>query len=234
MNLDGKVAIISGASGGLGQTVSRVFFEAGAGVVLVGTRPDAVQALAAELGTERTLPLVADLTEPPEAEHVVADTLARFGRVDILLNLAGGFAGGSPVSETNVNLLHQMFNINLFTAYNLSRAAVKPMIAQKWGRIVNTASRDALQGRANFSAYAMSKAALLRLTESMAAEVKPHNITVNAILPGAIDTRANREVMPKANFSKWVQPTTIATTLLWLVDEQTATTGAAIPLFEEV
>ena len=234
MNLDGKVAIISGASGGLGQTVSRQFFEAGAGVVLVGTRPDAVQALAAKLGTERTLPLVADLTEPPEAEHVVADTLARFGRVDILLNLAGGFAGGSPVSETNVNLLHQMFNINLFTAYNLSRAAVKPMMAQKWGRIVNTASRDALQGRANFSAYAMSKAALLRLTESMAAEVKAHNITVNAILPGAIDTRANREAMPNANFSKWVQPTTIAKTLLWLVDENTATSGAAIPLFEEI
>ena len=234
MNLDGKVAIISGASGGLGRTVSRQFFEAGAGVVLVGTRPDAVQALAAKLGTERTLPLVADLTEPPEAEHVVADTLARFGRVDILLNLAGGFAGGSPVSETNVNLLHQMFNINLFTAYNLSRAAVKPMMTQKWGRIVNTASRDALQGRANFSAYAMSKAALLRLTESMAAEVKAHNITVNAILPGAIDTRANREAMPNANFSKWVQPTTIAKTLLWLVDENTATTGAAIPLFEEI
>ena len=234
MNLDGKVVIISGASGGLGQTVSRLFFEAGAGVALVGTRADAVQALAAELGTERTLPLVADLTEPPEAEHVVADTLVRFGRVDILLNLAGGFAGGNPVSETTVNLLHQMLNINLFTAYNLSRAAVKPMIAQKWGRIVNTASRDALQGRANFSAYAMSKAALLRLTESMAAEVKPHNITVNAILPGAIDTEANREAMPKANFSKWVQPATIAKTLMWLVDENTATTGAAIPLFEEI
>ena len=148
--------------------------------------------------------------------------------------LAGGFAGGNPVSETTVNLLHQMLNINLFTAYNLSRAAVKPMIAQKWGRIVNTASRDALQGRANFSAYAMSKAALVRLTESMAAEVKAHNITVNAILPGAIDTEANREAMPKANFSKWVQPATIAKTLMWLVDENTATTGAAIPLFEEI
>ena len=226
----GNVVIISGASGGLGQTVSRVFHGQDASVVLVGSRLDGVQTLADELG-DRTLPLVANLIDPAEAEHVVQSTLDHFGRVDILLNLAGGFAGGQPVSTSPADELDRMLDINLRTAYNLSKAAVKPMMEQRWGRIVNVGSRDALKGRAKFSAYAMSKAAVLRLTESMAAEVKSYGITVNAILPGAIDTDANRKSMPDADFSKWVKPQTIAETLLFLTRNDTAINGAAIPLY---
>ena len=231
MDINQTVTIISGASGGLGQVVSRVFYEAGASVVLIGSRPEGVQTLADELGFERVLPVAADLVDPADAEAVVSAALGRFGRVDILLNLAGGFTGGKPVSESSDDVLDKMLNVNLRTAYNLSRAAVKPMIEQKWGRIVNIASRDALRGRANYSAYAMSKAAILRLTESMAAEVKDYGITVNAILPGAIDTEANRQSMPQADFSKWVKPITIANTLLFLVGEDTAINGAGIPLY---
>ena len=161
----------------------------------------------------------------------VQATLRQFGRVDILLNLAGGFGGGQPVSESSDDELNKMFNINLRTTYNLSRAALKPMIAQNWGRIVNTGSRDALHGRANYSAYAISKAAVLRLTESLAAELKDYNITVNAILPGTIDTEANRQSMPTADFSKWVKPAIIADTLLFLVQEETAINGATIPVY---
>jgi NAD(P)-dependent dehydrogenase (short-subunit alcohol dehydrogenase family) len=231
MSLENKVTIISGASGGLGSVVSRRFYEAGARVVLIGSRPAGVEALAAELGQERTLPVAANLVDPAGAEQVVNATLNRFGRVDILLNLAGGFGGGKPVSETETDILTQMFDINVRTTYNLCRAAVKPMIAQNWGRIVNTGSRDAHQGRAKFSEYAMSKAAVLRLTESLAAEVKGYNITVNAILPGTIDTGANRQSMPKADFSKWVKPATIAATLLFLVQDDTAINGASIPVY---
>lgn len=234
MSIDQKVVIISGAGGGLGQTVSRVFYKAGAGVVLVGSKLESVQPLADELGHERVLPVAANLAKPTEAESVVAATLEHFGRVDIVLNLAGGFAGGVPVSQSGGDDLADMLNINLHTCYNLSKAAVKPMIDQQWGRIVNTASRDALQGRANYSAYAISKAAVLRLTEAMAAEVKPYNITVNAILPGTIDTKANRQAMPKADFNKWVKPATIAETLLFLVGSGTAITGAGIPLYEQI
>jgi NAD(P)-dependent dehydrogenase (short-subunit alcohol dehydrogenase family) len=231
MSVDKKVTIISGASGGLGQSVSRIFHKAGARVVIVGSHQEKVQALADELGHERTLPMAANLVDPAEAEAVVATTLERFGRVDVLLNLTGGFTGGTPVSESSDDDLNKMLDINLRTTYNLSRAAVKPMIAQKWGRIVNTGSRDALQGRANYSAYAISKAAVLRLTESMASEVKAHSITVNAILPGMIDTEANRQAMPKADYSKWVKPATIAETLLFLVRDDTAISGASIPLY---
>jgi NAD(P)-dependent dehydrogenase (short-subunit alcohol dehydrogenase family) len=234
MRLKDKVVIISGASGGLGQGVTRLFVAQGAKVVLVGSRLEKVERLANALDSSNTLSLAADLTVPTEAERVVSTTLDTYSRVDILLNLAGGFTGGVPVHETDNTDLQKMLNINLYTTYNLCRAAVKPMIAQQWGRIVNTASRDALKGRAKFSAYAISKAAVLRLTEALAEEVKDYNVTVNAILPGIIDTEANRKVMPKANFEKWVKPTTIAETLLFLVSENSAITGAAIPLFEQV
>jgi NAD(P)-dependent dehydrogenase (short-subunit alcohol dehydrogenase family) len=225
-----RVALISGAGGGLGQIVSRVFHQTGHKVVLAGSRLEAVQSLAGTFGND-ALPLAANLVDPAEAERVAQAALNHFGRVDILLNLAGGFSGGQPVSETPADELDRMLNINLRTAYNLSKAAVGPMMSQKWGRIVNVGSRDALQGRANFSAYAISKAAVLRLTESMAAEVKEYGITVNAILPGTIDTESNRQSMPNVDFSKWIKPETIAQTLLFLTREDTAINGAAIPLY---
>lgn len=232
MSVDSKVTIISGASGGLGGTVSRMFYDAGAKVVLLGARLAGVQELAAELGQDRILPLAADLSDPAGAEEVVQAALAHFGRVDILLNLAGGFGGGKPVSGSPADDLNKMLDLNLRTAYNLSQAAVKPMIAQQWGRIINVASRDALRGRPNYSAYAISKGAVLRLTESMAAEVQNDFITVNAILPGTIDTEANRKNSPDADFSKWVKPTEIAATLLFLASEGAAAiNGAAIPLY---
>lgn len=231
MALPEKVAIISGASGGLGTVVSRTFFEAGAKVVLVGSRPERVQPLANQFGLARALPVAANLVDPAGADAVVRAALDRFGRVDILLNLAGGFAGGVPVSDSRDDDLDKMLNLNLKTTYNLCRAAVKPMMAQNWGRIINTASRDALHGRANYSAYSISKAAVLRLTESMAAELKDYDITVNAILPGTIDTEANRRSMPRADFSKWVKPATIAEALLLLVQCGTPINGAGIPMY---
>ncbi|NJN96680.1 MAG: SDR family NAD(P)-dependent oxidoreductase [Anaerolineales bacterium] len=233
MSIENKVTIISGASGGLGGTVSRAFYEAGATLVLLGSQLAGVQELAASLGSsERILPLAANLTDPAGGEEIVQATLARFGRVDILLNLAGGFSGGKPVSDSTDDDLNKMLDINLRTAYNLSRAAVKPMLAQKGGRIINVGSRDALHGRPKYSAYAISKAAVLRLTESMAAEVQDYGITVNAILPGTIDTEANRKNIPDADFSKWVKPAEIAATLLFLSgDGAAAINGAAIPLY---
>lgn len=232
MSLENKIAIISGASGGLGGVVSRAFYEAGATLVLLGSRLAGVQELAAELGQEQILPLAANLSDPAGAEEVVTATLSHFGRVDILLNLAGGFGGGKPVSDSADDDLNKMLDLNLRTAYNISRAAVKPMIAQKWGRIVNVASRDALHGRPNYSAYAISKAGVLRLTESMAAEAQDYYITVNAIIPGKIDTEANRKNSPDADFSKWVKPAEIAATLLFLASEEAAAiNGAAIPLY---
>ncbi len=231
-HIEGRVTIISGASGGLGTVVSRKFYEAGASLILVGSRLAGVETLAGQLGPERCLALAANLADPAEAGRVVAAALDRFNRVDILLNLAGGFGGGTPVSESDGDDLDRMLVLNLRTAYNLSRAAVGVMMAQQWGRIVNVGSRDALRGRARYSAYAISKAAVLRLTESMAAEVQAYTVTVNAILPGTIDTPANRQDSPTADFSKWVQPAEIAEVLLFLAgDSSQAINGASIPVY---
>jgi NAD(P)-dependent dehydrogenase (short-subunit alcohol dehydrogenase family) len=234
MTIEQRVAIISGANGGLGTTVSRTFHGAGAKVVLVGTQEERVKPLADELGEGRALPVGADLNDPAAAEAVVQAALDRFGRVDILLNLAGGFAGGTPVSNSSEDDLKAMLDLNLYTAYNLSRAAIKPMMTQQWGRIVNVGSRDALLARANYSAYAISKAAVVRLTESMAAELKPYNIAVNVILPGAMDTEANSKSMPNADVSKLVKPATVAETLIFLCGEHLAISGASLPLFEQI
>jgi NAD(P)-dependent dehydrogenase (short-subunit alcohol dehydrogenase family) len=233
ISLNQKIAIISGASGGLGQTVSQMFHQAGAKLVLLGSRPSSVQPLADDLGGDAVLPLGADLTNPAEAERVVAAAIERFGRVDILLNLAGGFTGGDSVAGSDPATLQKMLDMNLWTAYNLCRAAMPSMLEQQWGRIVNVGARDALAGRANYSAYGISKAGVLRLTESLAAEGKKRNVTVNAVLPGAIDTAANRQAMPNADFSKWVRPETIGHTLLFLCRSNTAITGAAIPMYEQ-
>lgn len=234
MKLENRVTIISGATGGLGPTVSEVFYKAGASVVLIGSRLDKVQPLAESLGGERALPVAANLVDPAGAEAVVTAAVERFGRVDILLNLAGGFAGGTPFSQSSGDELNQMFDINFRTAYNMCRAVLKPMIAQQWGRIINVGSRDALHARANYSAYAISKAAVLRLTEALADEVKQDHITVNAIIPGTIDTEANRRATPEADTAHWVKPITIAETLLFLVQDNTAINGAAIPLYEQI
>lgn len=230
VSVEDKITIISGASGGLGQTVSEMFYQAGAKVVLVGNTLDKVQEIANTMEPSRALPLAADLTAADGAEAVVGAVLDKFGRVDILLNLAGGFAGGTPIHESDDSDLDKMMALNLRTAYNMSRAAVKPMIEQQWGRIVNIASRDALQGRAKFSAYGISKAAVLRLTELMAAEVKPYNVIVNALIPTAIDTEANRKAMPNTDPNKWLKPATIAKTLLFLSSDDLAIYGAGIPL----
>jgi NAD(P)-dependent dehydrogenase (short-subunit alcohol dehydrogenase family) len=162
---------------------------------------------------------------------VVAAAQERFGRVDILLNITGGFAGGQPVSETPLDVLDRMLDLNLRTTYNMCRAVLPAMMAQKWGRIVNVGSRDALAGRANYSAYAISKAGVLRLTESIAAEGKHYNISVNIILPGTIDTPANRRATPDADFSKWVKPAEIAEVLLFLAGENNLINGASIPVY---
>ena len=230
VSVEDKITIISGASGGLGQTVSDMFYQAGAKVVLVGSTLDKVQALADAMEPSRALPLAADLIAADGADAVVGATLNKFGRIDILLNLAGGFAGGTPVHESDGSDLDKMLALNLRTAYNMSRAAVKPMIEQQWGRIVNIGSRDALQGRAKYSAYGISKAAVLRLTESMAAEVKPYNVIVNALILTAIDTEANRKAMPNTDPNKWLKPATIAKTLLFLSSDDIAIYGAGIPL----
>jgi NAD(P)-dependent dehydrogenase (short-subunit alcohol dehydrogenase family) len=173
-----------------------------------------------------------ELTDPTAVGGLVKRTVATHGRVDVLLNLAGGFTGGKPLVETPVADLEHLFATNVKTVYVCAQAVLPAMIKQRWGRIVNVSARPALIGGANVAAYASTKAGVAALTRALADEVRDHGITVNAIAPSTIDTPANRAAMPQADPSRWVKPEEIAATLVFLAsDAAAATSGAIIPVY---
>lgn len=235
-NFSGQVVIVSGAAGNLGRAVVTAFAEAGALLVPVdhhtGRLAAAFPALAAG---PHLLAEGVDAANPEDAEHLVAQVVGRFGRVDILVNAAGGFAGGRPVHEAALGEWDQMLHLNLRTALVMSHAITPPMIAQGHGRIIHVGSKSGVQGSANVAAYAAAKSALATLTESQAAELKGKGITVNIVLPSTIDTPENRQAMPKADPAKWVRPQSLAGVILFLASELAADiTGAAIPVYGRV
>jgi NAD(P)-dependent dehydrogenase (short-subunit alcohol dehydrogenase family) len=214
--------IITGAGGGLGTAVCRAFLERGAQVI----------------GVKRSWPeampfptISADLTTAEGCTAMVEGALKQ-GPIDALVHLVGGFSGGSPIAETSDETWDLMMNINVRGAFLAMRAVLKPMMEAKRGRIVAVGSRAGVEALPNFAAYAISKAALVALVKNVAAETKDSGVTANAVLPSTIDTPANRKAMPKADFSKWVSPESIAKLLAWLVSEDAAdVSGAIIPIY---
>jgi NAD(P)-dependent dehydrogenase (short-subunit alcohol dehydrogenase family) len=154
------------------------------------------------------------------------------GPIDALVHLVGGFAGGSPVAETTDETWDSMMNVNLRAAFCCIRAALKPMHAAGRGRIVAIGTRMAVEPSPNFAAYAVSKAALVALIKTVAAEGQKFRVTANVVLPSIIDTPPNRAAMPKADFSSWVAPQSIAKLLVFLASDAAAdTSGAVIPIY---
>ena len=173
-----------------------------------------------------------DLTKPESLAKLVEQTLAKFARVDVLVNTVGGYRGGKPVHESDLTDWDSLFNLNVLTTLLCCRAVIPQMLRQQSGKIINVASRDGLHGSAGYAAYSASKAAVLRLTESLAAELKTSNINVNCIMPGTIDTPQNRAAVPNGDFSKWVEPTAIAEVIAFLAsDASRAIHGAALPVY---
>jgi NAD(P)-dependent dehydrogenase (short-subunit alcohol dehydrogenase family) len=163
---------------------------------------------------------------------LVAESFKRYGRIDVLADTVGGYRAGTPVHETSPSQWDEMMALNARTAFLISRAVIPTMLDQGSGRIILTAARNALRGGANAAAYAASKAAVARLTESLAAEVKHRGINVNCVLPGTIDTDRNRGVIPYADPGHWVRPGDIAAIFVFLAsDAATAIHGALIPAY---
>jgi NAD(P)-dependent dehydrogenase (short-subunit alcohol dehydrogenase family) len=228
------VVLVTGASGNLGNAVARAFGQAGARLVLVDRSPDRLPELFPELAgsPDHFLATGADLTDADDTARMVEAALARFGRIDVLANTVGGYRAGTPVHETTLETWEFMLALNARTAFAASRAVVPAMLEQGAGKIVHTASRAALQGGRNAVAYSISKSAVVRLVESLAAELKDKGINANCVMPGTIDTPENREAMPKADHSKWVPPEAIADVFLFLASEAArAIHGAAIPVY---
>jgi 3-oxoacyl-[acyl-carrier protein] reductase len=222
--MDGKVVVVTGASGALGKVVAEVALARGARVAGVDHAASQIPATAnrIELGG-------VDLTDAAQAKKAIDAVVAHFGRLDALINIAGGFAF-ETVAEGDPKTWQRMYALNVLTALNASQSALPHLAASRSGRIVNVGAMGALQAGPGMGAYAASKAGVHRLTEALAAEWKG-KITVNAVLPSTIDTAANRASMPNADFEKWVTPEELANVILFLTsDAASAVTGALLPV----
>jgi NAD(P)-dependent dehydrogenase (short-subunit alcohol dehydrogenase family) len=228
------VALVTGGTGALGTAVVRAFLAASCTVVATYRSERGVEELRAAAGTtaDRLLLVQTDVTDRASLDPLVADVTARLGRIDYLINCVGGWAGGAPVWETSDDVFRRMVDLNLTAAFACCRAVLPGMVARNYGRIVNVASRSALQPSPGAAAYGAAKAALISLTESLALEAREYDITVNAVVPGVIDTAANRASMPGAAVDRWVRPEAIAAVITWLVSPAaTPISGAAIPVY---
>jgi NAD(P)-dependent dehydrogenase (short-subunit alcohol dehydrogenase family) len=234
MKVAGKVVLITGAAGQVGQVVAREFAANGARLALVDRQNDRLKEMFNTI--DRALLIGAiDITRPESVATMAEKVNSELGRIDALINLAGGWRGGEPLHEVTPETWDFVMNLNAKSMFLASRAVIPFMIAQGSGKIVSVAAKSGLQGAANTSVYNASKSVIIRLTESMSAELKDKGINVNCVLPTIIDTPQNREQMPKADTSKWVTPEEIAAVLMFLAsDAASAIHGAAIPVYGRV
>ena len=232
-DLQDKVVIITGAAGNLGRAVSKAFAAAGAKVALLDLRDDTLQQAAGALPEDsRLFTCAADLIDTDAVSNAVERVLSHYGRIDCLANIAGGFTMGPPLHQTPDKDWDFMMNLNARTVFNTCRAVVPHMLASGGGRIVNVSARAATEGKANMAPYCASKAAVITLTQSLAAEHKDHGINVNCILPGTVDTPQNRAAMPDQDHDRWVPTAALADVILFLAsDASRCVTGAAIPVY---
>jgi NAD(P)-dependent dehydrogenase (short-subunit alcohol dehydrogenase family) len=230
MSFSGRTVMVTGAAGNLGRAVAAAFADRGANLALVNLHRERLEQLFGG-ETDSRLFLPANLVEQASVDAAVGKAIARFKRIDVLCNLAGGFRMGEPVHETSDQTWNFLFDVNARTALNTARAVVPGMLASGGGKIVNVGAYAAQKGAAAMGAYAASKSAVIRLTESMAAELREKNINVNCVLPTIIDTPENRAAMPGADPRRWVAPQDLASVILFLAsDASRAMHGAALPV----
>jgi NAD(P)-dependent dehydrogenase (short-subunit alcohol dehydrogenase family) len=231
----GKVALVTGGTGGLGRAVTLALLHEGASVVASYIVKEEADALRDAVGPHAHLELLPlDATNEEECRTFVDGITARHGHLDILVNAIGGYAGGKPMWETDTKTYQLMLTLNLRAGHNLAKAVVPAMLRQKSGAIVNIASKAAVDHAAGAGAYAASKAAALALFDCLAQDVKGSGVRVNSVLPSIIDTEPNRKAMPTADFSKWPKPEEIAQVILFLCSaEAKLIHGAAIPVYGE-
>jgi NAD(P)-dependent dehydrogenase (short-subunit alcohol dehydrogenase family) len=230
MSDDKRTVIVTGAAGNLGKAVANAFADLGANLVVVDLQRDNLQAA---FGSEndRRLFAPADLLDMAQAAGVARAALSRFGRIDVLCNIAGGFRMGEMVHEVSDENWNFLFDINTRTLLHAVRAVVPHMVSARSGKIVNVGAFAAQKGTARMVAYSASKATVIRMTEAMAGELREKNINVNCVLPTVIDTPENRAAMPNADPAKWVAPRDLANVIVFLAsDAARAIHGAALPV----
>src|SRR5215470_1971590 len=225
--MQGKVVLVTGADGGLGRLVTQAFLDAGATVVGTSTR---IQQSAFK--SDRFTAIAGTISNLESARSLVRECTSRFGKLDVLAHTVGGFAGGSSVAETDDATFQKMLDLNLNSVFHMVRAALPALRSSGNGRVIAIGSRAALEPGAGVGAYSASKAAMVSLIRTVAAENKDAEVRANVILPGTMDTPANRQAMPKADPAKWVAPASVASLMVWLASEAgSEVNGAAIPVY---
>lgn len=225
-----KIVLVTGANGGLGTHVTQAFLDAGATVI--GTSRKITQP---DFKSVSFTAMPAELTSFAAAKTLLDQVITRFARLDVLVHTVGGFTGGTSIAETDDATWQRMLDVNLNSTFNILRAAIPLLRRTGNGRIAAIGSRQAVDPGAGVGAYSASKAAMVSLIKTVAIENHDAGVTANAILPGVIDTAANRAAIPKADFSKWVRPENIASLAVWLAsDAAKDITGAAIPMYGDV
>jgi NAD(P)-dependent dehydrogenase (short-subunit alcohol dehydrogenase family) len=221
-----KVVFITGANGGLGSTVTRSFLQRGARVI-----GGSLRITAADFPKPNFEALAIDFNRPEEIRKGVSGIFERHGRLDVLVHILGGFAGGLSVAETTDALWDQMQSINLTAAFRVFRECIPHLRKAKAGKLIAIGSLTAAQAHANLGAYVVFKSALVTLVQTIALENAEAGLTANVILPGTMDTPANRKSMRDADFSKWLKTQDVADLIVSLADENAKhLTGLAIPI----
>jgi NAD(P)-dependent dehydrogenase (short-subunit alcohol dehydrogenase family) len=229
----GKVVLVTGGTGGLGLAVSLAFLEEGASVVVTYRNQGELDALRGEVGKGALLEgQSVDVTDETAVRQLIGGILSGHGRLDVLVNAVGGYAGGVPLWELESKVFDQMLALNLRSGFILARAVVPAMLKQKSGAIINVASKAAFDHAAGAAAYVASKAAAVAMMDSLAADLKSTGVRANSVLPSIIDTEANRKAMPTADFAQWPKPEDIARVILFLCsDDAKLIHGAAVPVY---
>jgi len=234
MTFEGKVALVAGGTGGLGRAVSAALLDEGADLIVTFRNDQEFRDLksAAGASASRLAGHQVDVTDEASVQQLIDEINSEHGGLDVLVNTVGGYVGGTKLWELDTKRFDQMLALNLRSGYVLARAAVKVMLKQGNGAIVNVAAKAAFDHAAGAAAYAASKAAAVAMMDSLAADLKGSGVRVNSVLPSIIDTEANRKAMPQADFSKWPKPEEIARVILFLCsDDSKVINGAAIPVY---
>jgi NAD(P)-dependent dehydrogenase (short-subunit alcohol dehydrogenase family) len=228
--------LVAGGTGGLGRGVSLAFLAEGAKVVATYRNEEEFAALKAAAGTqaESLEGAKTDVTDESSVASLVAGIVATHGRLDVVVNTVGGYAGGIKLWELEPKVFERMLDLNLRTGFAIARAAIPTMLKQGGGVLINVAAKAAFDHAAGASAYAASKTAAVALMDCLAADVKGTGVRVNTVLPSIIDTETNRKAMPDAPFAKWPRPEEIAGVILFLAsDEARVVHGASVPVYGE-
>ncbi len=233
-DLSNRVAVITGANGNTGRAVARRFLEAGARLVLIDRSKGRLSAAFPELDASSNHILIdaVDVGDPGVMQWVVQQAVEHFDRLDILVNTVGGIRPWTPLHLTPLEDWDNLMNVNARTVFVACQAVIPVMLEQGYGKIINFASRAGVSGGANAAAYSAAKSAVLRLTESMAAELKSAGINVNCVIPGRIDTPQNRQMLPQMEPSQFVTPESLAEVILFLASDAARDIhGVAIPVY---